>query len=52
MIKMDTEAVMTDYQFESIIKLVLKIVKNSKDTKEIEKELQDLLRDKKNKNSD
>jgi hypothetical protein len=40
------EGIMTDYQFESIIKLVLKIVKNSKDVKEVESELEDLLRSK------
>ncbi|MCL2351850.1 MAG: hypothetical protein FWC55_04880 [Firmicutes bacterium] len=40
------EAAMTDYQFESIIKLVLKIVKNSKDKNEIEAALADLLKEK------
>ena len=44
------EAVMTDYQFRSIIKMVKKIVKASDTKEEIEKELDELLDDDRNKN--
>jgi hypothetical protein len=37
------ENTMTDFQFRSIIKMVLKIVKSSKDTTEIIQALEDLL---------
>ncbi|MCL2215779.1 MAG: hypothetical protein FWB91_02035 [Defluviitaleaceae bacterium] len=48
------EAVMTDYQFRSIIKMVKKIVRANNTKEEIEKELDELLEDDrgKNKNSD
>ena len=37
---------MTDFQFKSIVKMILKIVKSSKDINEIINALEDLLKDK------
>jgi hypothetical protein len=39
--------VMTDYQYESIIKMVLLIVDEAKDVKDIKKKLESLLRNRK-----
>ena len=46
------EAVMTDYQFRSIVKLVKKIVDKCDTKEEISAELEELLEDSKKKNSD
>ena len=48
---MRMETIMTDYQYNSIIKMALKIVQKSKDKEEAEAELADLLK-KEPKNSD
>ena len=40
------QEVMTDYQFKSIVKMILRIVKSSKDIEEITKSLEELLKDK------
>jgi len=38
--------VMTDFQFKSIVKMILRIVKSSKDLGEVSSALEDLLKDK------